>query len=58
MNEKLIEFAQSMIDELCERDGIFATIERLHEFGFTKFELTHYLRFDPNDVEEVLPSEE
>ncbi len=54
LEEKLLDWANSAIDQQCEIKGVREVIAELLRFGFTSDELINKMKFDANDVEEVL----
>lgn len=54
LEKKLIDYANAVIDNMCESQGVDVAIDDLIAFGFTKEELTEGLSFDSDDVNEYL----
>lgn len=50
LDQKLINYANALIDDMCEAKGVQTTIDNLVAFGFTKKELEQ-LKFGARDIE-------
>ena len=58
LEEKLLAWANSTIDQQCEDGRVREMIAELLSFGFTPDELRNELKFDANDVQQVLDERE
>ncbi len=53
LEKKLIDYANAVIDNVCESQGVETAIDDLIAFGFTKQDLED-LNFDMEDVNQYL----
>lgn len=58
LEEKLLDWANSTIDQQCENEGVREVVAELLDFGFTSDELINKMNFDANDVQQVLDEKE
>ena len=57
LEQKLVDYANAVIDSVCESQGVDTAIDDLIAFGFTKKELEQ-LNFDMDDVNRYLGESE
>lgn len=53
LEKKLVDYANAVIDNVCESQGVDTAIDDLISFGFTKKDLEK-LNFDMDDVNRYL----
>ena len=57
LEQKFVDYANAVIDSVCESQGVDTAIDDLIAFGFTKKELEQ-LNFDMDDVNRYLGESE